>query len=74
MIYKMAKIVKKDFGLIICNASLRKKCPNTELFLVLKNTENTDQKNLRIWTLFTQCMLNWKNSPFINLLLLLTRI
>ena len=40
--------------------SLREKCPNTEFFLVsifLHSdwiNENTDQKELRIWTLFTQ--------------------
>ena len=33
--------------------TLREKCPNTELFLV-RMRENTDQKLLRIWTLFTQ--------------------
>ena len=42
--------------------SLREKCPNTEFFLVLdflfsvRIQENTDQKNLRIWKLFTQCL------------------
>ena len=41
--------------------SLREKCPNTEDFLVRIllysdwTQENKDQKNLRIWTLFTQC-------------------
>ena len=34
-------------------ASLREKCPNTEFFLV-RMRENTGQKKLRIWTLFTQ--------------------
>ena len=34
--------------------ALREKCPNTELFLV-RMQENTDQKKLCIWTLFTQC-------------------
>ena len=33
--------------------SLREKCPNTEFFLV-RIRQNTDQKKLRIWTLFTQ--------------------
>ena len=39
---------------------LRKKCPNKEFFLVrifpysVRMWENTDQKKLRIWTLFTQ--------------------
>ena len=42
------------------NISLREKYPNTELFLVriflysVRIQENTDQKKLRIWTLFTQ--------------------
>ena len=40
---------------------LRKKCPNMEFSLVRIflysdwTKENTDQKKLRIWTLFTQC-------------------
>ena len=40
--------------------SLREKCRNTEYFLVriflysVQIQENTDQKILRIWTLFTQ--------------------
>ena len=33
--------------------TLREKCPNTEIFLV-RMRENADQKNLRIWTFFTQ--------------------
>ena len=37
------------------SGSLREKCPNTELFLVVMQ-ENTDQKQLRIWTLSTQWM------------------
>ena len=32
----------------------REKCPNTDFFQV-RMRENTDQENLRIWTLFTQC-------------------
>ena len=42
---------------------LCEKCPNTEFFLVsifsysVRIRENTDQKKLRIWTLFTQ----WQN-------------
>ena len=61
------------------NLPLREKCPNTELFLVRIFLfsdwiqENTDQKKLRIWTLFTQCSYklvsyekcyieNWKSS------------
>ena len=44
--------------------ALSRKCPNTEFFLVciflysdpylVQIQKNTDQKNLRIWTLFTQ--------------------
>ena len=34
--------------------TLREKCPNTDFFLVLLQ-KNTEQKKLRIWTLFTQC-------------------
>ena len=33
--------------------SLREKCPNTEVFLV-RILPHSDQKNLRIWTFFTQ--------------------
>ena len=39
--------------------TLREKCPNTESkspYLV-QIQKNTDQKKLRIWTLFTQCKL-----------------
>ena len=57
--------VLKAFHLKSCTVnllSLREKCPNTELFLVriflysIRIQENTDQKQLRIWTLFTQCI------------------
>ena len=40
---------------------LREKCPNREFFLTriflysVRIQENTDQKKLRIWALFTQC-------------------
>ena len=40
---------------------LCEKCPNTEFFLVcifpysVRIRENTDQKKLRTWTIFTQC-------------------
>ena len=40
--------------------SLREKCPNTEVFMVLiflylvQIQENKDREKLRIWTLFTQ--------------------
>ena len=40
--------------MLLC--SLREKCPNTEFFLV-RIQENTEQKKLRIWTLFTQLLL-----------------
>ena len=51
------------FGVDIVPIALCEKCPNTEFFLVrifpypVRIRENTDQKNLRIWTLFTQCSL-----------------
>ena len=41
--------------------SLREKRPNAEVFLIgiflysIRIQENTDQKELRIWALFTQC-------------------
>ena len=35
--------------------TLREKCPNTEYFLV-HIFPHSDQKILRIWTLFTQCL------------------
>ena len=41
--------------------TLLKNCPNTEIFLVRnfpysgQLRENTDQKELRIWTFFAQC-------------------
>ena len=43
--------------------TLREKCPNTEFFQVriflhsVRIQENTEQKNLRIWTLFTHVTL-----------------
>ena len=41
--------------------SLREKCPNAEYLSVFSpNVENTDQKKLRIWTLFTQ----WLSEDF----------
>ena len=37
--------------------SLCEKCPNNEFFLVcILMRENADQKKLRMWTLFTQCI------------------
>ena len=50
------------------NPTLREKCPNAKFFLVrifLYSDwiqENSDQKNLRIWTHFTQCKLS-QNYP-----------
>ena len=49
--------------------SLREKCPNTEFFLVriflysVRIQENTHQKKLRIWTLFTK----WRKSNLVSL-------
>ena len=48
-------------GEVCPELTLREKCPNTEFFLVriflysIGMQESTDQKKLRIWTLFTQC-------------------
>ena len=47
--------------LIFDLTTLHEKCPNTELLLIriflysVQIQENTDQKLLRIWTLFMQC-------------------
>ena len=43
------------------SAAQREKCPDTEFFLSISRysvrmRENTDQKKLRTWTLFTQCL------------------
>ena len=38
----------------IYDEALREKCPNTEFFL-LRIFLYSDQKKIRIWTLFTQC-------------------
>ena len=55
-------IVSATFNFSTCvdpkiweRASLREKCPNTEVFLV-RIFPNSDQKKLRIWTLFMQCV------------------
>ena len=48
--------------------SLREKCPNTEFFLV-RIFLYSDQKRLRIWTLFTQWRLwriYWNNNTFLS--------
>ena len=59
------KMKKKEDGwwlVKIMNISLCEKWPNTEVFLVrnfpysVQIWENTDQKKLRIWTLFTWCV------------------
>ena len=53
--------------------TLHEKCPNPEFLLVRIAfyldwiQENTDQKNLRIWTLFTQWQLAGKEAIFNNL-------
>ena len=38
--------------------SLREKCRNTA-FCLFRIQENTDQKKIHIWTLFTQCTLDY---------------
>ena len=49
---------------MLCCLTMREKCTNTEFFLVriflylVRLQENTDQKKLRIRTLFTQCKRN----------------
>ena len=45
---------------------LREKCPNTELFLV-RIQENTDQKKLRIWTLFSFTLVVWNTRVIDNI-------
>ena len=46
---------------LTADSTLREKCPHTEFFLVhifpysVRMWENTDQKKLHIWTVFTQC-------------------
>ena len=45
-----------DFRALFCDLeekSLHEKCPDME-FCLVRMRETTDQKNLRIWTLFTQ--------------------
>ena len=45
--------------------ALHRTCHHTEFFLVcifsysVRIQENTDQKKLHIWTLFTQCLFQW---------------
>ena len=53
----------KDYWLISYNLTLREESPNTEFFLFctflnsVQIQENTDQKKLRIWALFTQWLI-----------------
>ena len=62
--WKTWKIVQKSltFTDFVKEFSLRKKRRNTQIFLVrifpylVKIRENTDQKKLCIWTIFTQCL------------------
>ena len=50
------------FSICLVVFSLCEKCPNTEFLLFrifpysIQIRKNTDQKKLRIWTLFTQCL------------------
>ena len=50
---KMA-LIKKCIKWLVNSLTMHEKCPNTKFFLV-QIQENTDQKKLCIWTLFTQC-------------------
>ena len=56
---------------------LREKCPNTQFFLVriflysVRIQENTDQKKLRIWALFTQCKSYFSWLTFVKNMLLI---
>ena len=70
LIFKICCSTREDLFLLVID-TLRKKCPNTEFFLVLifpysdwirrdspysvRIRENKNRKKLRIWTLFTQC-------------------
>ena len=53
--------IRWNYG-ILRSILLREKCLNTEFFPLRKSPysvriqQNTDQKKLRIWTLFTQCL------------------
>ena len=55
--------------------ALYKNCPNTEFFLVriflysVRIQENTNQKKLRIWTLFTQCVRIRVKAPSVEVIL-----
>ena len=56
------------------NLALREKCPNTEFFLLCiflysgLIQENTDQKNLLIWTLFTQRRFRYLYFSFLTII------
>ena len=52
------KWVKVTLQFILCSLSLREKCPNKEFFLG-RIRENTDERKLRIWTIFTKCFMKW---------------
>ena len=69
----LSVIMINNADFIHSKISLREKCPKTELFLVCIFLysdwiqENTDQKYLRIWTLFTQNILIYSLVFFIYL-------
>ena len=60
-IFKVCSLILKIKNFKINSITMREKCRNTELFLVHTflyshwAQENTDQKKLRIWTVFKQC-------------------
>ena len=62
-------------GFMVIIASLREKCPNTEFFLVrvlphsVRIRDDTGQKKLRIWTIFTQCIKICSSSKTVSKLL-----
>ena len=55
------------FWKVIKGVRYFQKCPNTEFY---PKWENTDQKKLRIWTLFTQCFVinHLENTLFLTFL------
>ena len=54
-------VIRGPWNIFFLSLTLSQKCPNTEFFLgrmflyLIRIQENTDQKKLRIWTLFRQC-------------------
>ena len=60
--HQMVSVVEHSLDIYLKQKlfAIREKCPKTELFLVriflysVRIQGNTDQKKLRIWTLFTQ--------------------